>query len=142
MYVLQNRCHEDEFDPLQISFDTVHVDSTLKVFSDGYHWAFPSLYEQSGFLRIRAGAGGYDSSCEEECEGSLPYDLLQKRAEIRWYSQMLLFEDDLADFGYVMMECRCVEIVRSVESVESHGGLLLHSAAAVSSDRSSLCVCD
>lgn len=59
-------------------------------------------------LRIRAGATGYDPSCEEECEGSLPFDLLQERAEIRWYSQMMLFEDDLADFGYVMMECRCV----------------------------------
>ena len=64
----------------------------------------------------------------------MPYDLLQERAEIRWYSQMLLFEDDLADFGYVMMECRCVEITCSIESVESHEGLLLHSAAAVSSD--------
>lgn len=86
------------------------------------------------FLRIRAGAGGFDPSCEEDCEGSLPYDLLQERAEIRWYSQMLLFEDDLADFGYVMMECRCVEITCSIKSVESHEGLLLHSAAAVSSD--------
>lgn len=55
-----------------------------------------------------AGASGYDSSLEKECAGGLPYDILQQREEIRWYTQFLLFEDDLNDFGYVITECRSV----------------------------------
>ena len=45
--MLKNRCHADEFDPLLISFDSIKVDPSIKVHSDGYHWAFPSL---SGYV--------------------------------------------------------------------------------------------
>ena len=61
-------------------------------------------------------------------------DMQQVIAEVD-ISKSGKLEDDLADFGYVMMECRCVEIVGSVESVESYGGLLLHLPVLHKDDR-------
>lgn len=43
-YVLKNRCKEGSFEALTIHFDTIQIDPSFTVFSDGYHWAFPSLY--------------------------------------------------------------------------------------------------
>lgn len=41
--ILQYRCKENEFDPLKINVETLQIDPSIPVYSDGYHWAFPSL---------------------------------------------------------------------------------------------------
>ena len=57
-----------------------------------------------------AGASGYEQSSETSSSECIPYDLLSKRDPILWYKTLLLYEDDLHDFGYIVEECRIVDV--------------------------------
>ena len=57
-----------------------------------------------------AGASGYEQSSETSSSKCIPYDLLSKRDPILWYKTLLLYEDDLHDFGYIVEECRIVDV--------------------------------
>ena len=81
----------------------------IPVHSDGFHWAFPSLFVSISFFIIcSAGACGYKQSLETLSSEYMPYDLLSRRDPILWYKTIILYEDDLHDFGYVLEECRIV----------------------------------
>ena len=83
----------------------------IPVHSDGYHWAFPSLFVLFSFsIMCSAGASGYEQSLEIPSSERIPYDLLSKRDPILWHKTILLYEDDLHDFGYIAEECRIVHI--------------------------------
>lgn len=56
----------------------------------------------------RVGAEGDD--CSERSDNQLPWELLRRRDPILWNAQLVLYEDDLHDFGYVSADCKIVKI--------------------------------
>ncbi|KAK8822521.1 hypothetical protein WA577_005683, partial [Blastocystis sp. JDR] len=97
--ILKNRCKDNEFDPLLIKLENVKTNPRIPVYSDGYHWAFPSF------------AGAVVDSVEEETQSALPYQQIASRDPILWSAAFILFEDELHDFGRVFCDCR-VRVMR------------------------------
>lgn len=91
---------------MQIKLETVKTDPSIPVYSDGFHWAFPSLSLPS--LSLIDSAGAEVNTAEEPKDGQLPFSLLASRDPIQWYASFTLFEDDLHDFGMLVSECRIV----------------------------------
>lgn len=55
-------------------------------------------------------AGAEIDSVEEETQSTLPYQQISSRDPILWSTSIILFEDELHDFGRVVCDCRAVRL--------------------------------